>query len=130
MNDVDWTQISDLEIQVPLSPTNSSFKNLPISSIQSPTGKKIIETHSMQHYKNDQEVKEESKSTVVEENHLTKDQEIEIDIVGEKEQREIKTCPNCHFPILTFGRYLPCCHFFCIQCAESNNSSCYLYFIF
>lgn len=55
--------------------------------------------------------------------HVTWDQK--VNLIGKKvEDPRLHLCEKCNFPILIYGRMIPCKHVFCFDCAKATEKTC------
>ncbi|XP_041460639.1 E3 ubiquitin-protein ligase Hakai-like [Lytechinus variegatus] len=48
-----------------------------------------------------------------------------LNLVGRKDpDPKIHNCEKCSFPIMSYGRMIPCKHVFCFDCAKATDKSC------
>ncbi|XP_071818327.1 uncharacterized protein [Apostichopus japonicus] len=48
-----------------------------------------------------------------------------INLIGKKiENPRLHLCEKCNFPILIYGRMIPCKHVFCFDCAKTTEKTC------
>lgn len=48
-----------------------------------------------------------------------------INMVGRKDpDPKIHNCEKCSFPVMSYGRMIPCKHVFCFDCAKATDKSC------
>lgn len=48
-----------------------------------------------------------------------------INLIGKKvENPRLHLCEKCNFPILIYGRMIPCKHVFCYDCAKTTEKTC------